>query len=70
VGGVNSCTDFSSARRQDFGEEDSFLERVLAEPVREQRFQRATTVIKGLLLASLVTVLVVLGQLHGWGRLL
>jgi Zn-dependent protease with chaperone function len=47
-----------------------FLERVLAEPVQEQRFQRLTTVIKGLLLVSLLAVLVVLGQLHGWGNLL
>jgi STE24 endopeptidase len=47
-----------------------FLERVLADPVVERRFQCVTTVVKGLLLVSLVAVLVILGQLHGWGRLL
>jgi Zn-dependent protease with chaperone function len=47
-----------------------FLRRVQADPVVERRFQRATTVAKGLLLVSLVAVLVILGQLHGWGKLL
>ena len=47
-----------------------FLQRVLADPVVEHRFQRATMVIKGLLLASLVAVILILGQLYGWGKLL
>jgi Zn-dependent protease with chaperone function len=47
-----------------------FLHRVLADPAAERRFQRATTVVKGLLLASLVAVILVLGQLYGWGKLL
>jgi Zn-dependent protease with chaperone function len=47
-----------------------FLRRVLVDPAAEPRFQVATTVCKGVLLASLVAVLVVLGQLYGWGKLL
>jgi STE24 endopeptidase len=47
-----------------------FLQRVMADPATAPRFQRVTTVVKGVLLASLVAVLLVLGQLHGWGKLL
>jgi Zn-dependent protease with chaperone function len=47
-----------------------FLHRVLADPVVEVRFQRATTVVKGLLLVSLVAVILILGQLYGWKKLL
>jgi Zn-dependent protease with chaperone function len=46
-----------------------FLERVSADPQLETRFQRGITVVKGLLLASLLVLLVVLGCSYGWDRL-
>jgi Zn-dependent protease with chaperone function len=48
----------------------NFLQRVIADPATAPRFQRVITVVKGLLLASLVAVLLILGQLYGWGKLM
>jgi STE24 endopeptidase len=47
-----------------------FLERVIADPRLEPRFQRRNTLLKGLLLASLLALVVVLGWSYGWDKLL
>ncbi len=47
-----------------------FLQRVMAEPTTARRFQRGVTVLKGALLVSLLAVILLLGWLHGWDKLL
>jgi Zn-dependent protease with chaperone function len=47
-----------------------FLERVIADPRVEPHFQRRNRLLKGLLLASLLGLVVVLGWSYGWDKLL
>jgi STE24 endopeptidase len=45
-----------------------FLQRMLADPSVERRFQRRVYLVKWVLLTSLLLVLLLLGTVHGWDR--